>query len=98
MRADAGALAAALRGMGTGGMEPMWDELGRLEPPALLVAGALDVKYAALARAMAALLPAAEVALVAGAGHAVQVEAPAALATRMEEFLRRVETGGSARA
>jgi 2-succinyl-6-hydroxy-2,4-cyclohexadiene-1-carboxylate synthase len=81
-------LADALRRLGTGAQEPLWDRLGALRPPTLLVAGALDGKFAAVAGEMAAAIgPAARVALVPGAGHAAHLERPAALAAMVEEFL-----------
>jgi pimeloyl-ACP methyl ester carboxylesterase len=79
--------------MGTGAMEAVMDRLGEIQVPVLLVAGALDEKFTGLVRQMAARLPAAEECVVPGAGHAVQVEAPAALAAAWEAFLRRAEGG-----
>lgn len=81
------ALAASLRGAGTGAMAPLWDALPRVQAPALLVAGALDAKFRAVADAMAARLPRAVRADVAGSGHAVPVEAPAGLAAAVVRFL-----------
>lgn len=70
-------LAAALRALGTGAQEPLWDGLGRLAMPVLLVAGKGDTKFAALAHRMrAAIGPNARVALVPGAGHAAHLEQP----------------------
>jgi 2-succinyl-6-hydroxy-2,4-cyclohexadiene-1-carboxylate synthase len=84
----AGGLAYALRRLGTGVQEPLWDRLADLRPPALLVAGERDPKFTALARRMAAVIgPSARVAVVAGAGHAVHLERPAELAALVEEFL-----------
>jgi 2-succinyl-6-hydroxy-2,4-cyclohexadiene-1-carboxylate synthase len=81
-------LAAALRRLGTGTQEPLWGRLAGLRPPALLVAGALDAKFAGIAREMAAAIgPAARVALVPGAGHAVHLERPDAMAALVEAFL-----------
>ena len=80
MRNDPRSLAAALRGLGTGVMEPLWDRLGSLAVPITLVAGERDAKFAAIARRMAAALPQAELVLVPGAGHAVALEDPAAVA------------------
>jgi len=81
-------LAYALRRLGTGVQEPLWDRLGALRPPALLVAGELDPKFAGIAREMAAAIgPTARVALVAGAGHAAHLERPAETATLVGEFL-----------
>src|SRR5262245_23075705 len=47
-------LAASLRLHGTGAQEPLWDRLATLVPPALLVAGAADAKFTAIAQRMAA--------------------------------------------
>ena len=69
-------LAAALRGLGTGVMEPLWDRLGELRIPVTLVVGARDEKFRAVAARMAAALPDADTEIVAGAGHAVQLERP----------------------
>jgi 2-succinyl-6-hydroxy-2,4-cyclohexadiene-1-carboxylate synthase len=81
-------LASALRRLGTGAQEPLWDRLATLRPPTLLVAGALDARFAAVAAEMAAAIgPRARVALVPGAGHAAHLERPAELAALVEAFL-----------
>jgi len=81
-------LAYALRRLGTGVQESLWDRLGELRPPALLVAGERDPKFAGIAREMAAAVgPAARVAVVAGAGHAVHLERPAETAALVEGFV-----------
>lgn len=84
---SAAGYAAALRAMGTGTQEPLWQRLAEVRARVLLVAGAADVKYAALARAMAASLPDARLALVAGAGHAVHLEQPDLWLDAVEPFL-----------
>lgn len=73
-------LAEALRGLGTGALPPLWERLGELAVPVALVVGERDVKFRAVAERMAAALPHARVVVVAGAGHAVHLEAPAAVA------------------
>jgi 2-succinyl-6-hydroxy-2,4-cyclohexadiene-1-carboxylate synthase len=73
-------LAAALRGLGTGVMEPLWQRLPELRIPVALVVGERDAKFRALAERMAAALPDATLHVVPGAGHAVQLERPAAVA------------------
>ena len=88
----AAGLASSLRLAGTGTQVPMWDRLGDLAMPVLLVAGALDAKFVAAAERMAALLPAAELAVVPGAGHTVHLERPTRLpggAARLARPLRR---------
>jgi 2-succinyl-6-hydroxy-2,4-cyclohexadiene-1-carboxylate synthase len=87
-------LAYALRRLGTGAQEPLWDRLAGLRPPALLVAGERDAKFAALARQMAAAVgPTARVAIVPGAGHAVHLERPDTTAALVEAFLTAAGNG-----
>ena len=80
-------LANSLRSMGAGEQEPPWGRLGEISVPALAIAGELDEKYSALARRMAAAMPAARAEVAAGAGHAVHLERPEAFATMMRGFL-----------
>ena len=77
---DVAVLAHQLRALGQGAMEPLWDRLGELTMPVVLVVGGLDEKYGGLAHEMAAHLHDARVHVIAGAGHAVHLEAPGALA------------------
>jgi len=84
LRNTAAGLAAALRGLGTGTMEPLWDRLGELTIPVTLLAGERDEKFRAIAERMAAALPDARVVVVPGAGHAAQLEDPAAVAAAIE--------------
>lgn len=77
---DPAVLAHALRMLGQGAQEPLWDRLGELRMPVTLVVGALDEKYTDIARAMARQLTAARVHVLGGAGHALHLEQPEALA------------------
>ncbi len=76
LRGSTAGLAAALRGLGTGALPSVWERLDQLSMPVRLVVGERDQKFRAVASAMAARLPDAEVVVVAGAGHAVHLEAP----------------------
>ena len=78
-RNDPDALAAALRGIGTGEMQPLWDRLKHLTMAVAVVAGERDEKFVALARRMAGLLPANGLVLLPG-GHGLPLESPAPLA------------------
>ncbi len=69
-------LARALRGLGTGALPPLWERLNELGLAVTLVVGERDDKFTAIAGEMAAGLPDASVVAVAGAGHAVHLEAP----------------------
>jgi 2-succinyl-6-hydroxy-2,4-cyclohexadiene-1-carboxylate synthase len=77
---DPVALAAALRGIGTGAMEPLWDRLGELTMPATVLAGERDPKFRALGQRLATELPRGELVIVDGAGHGIPREEPAAVA------------------
>jgi 2-succinyl-6-hydroxy-2,4-cyclohexadiene-1-carboxylate synthase len=78
-------LAAALRGLGTGAMEPLWDRLPSLAIPVTLVVGERDEKFRALAERMRERLPLAHLIVVPGTGHAPQLEAPEAVAEIIAE-------------
>lgn len=74
-------LAASLRGIGTGSMEPLWCRLGALTMPATVLAGERDAKFGALADRLASALPGCGPAIVVpGAGHGLPREAPETVA------------------
>jgi 2-succinyl-6-hydroxy-2,4-cyclohexadiene-1-carboxylate synthase len=77
-------LAAALRGLGTAALEPLWDRLGELRIPVTLAAGERDAKFRAIAERMAGALPDARLVVIAEAGHAVQLERPEAVAALLQ--------------
>jgi 2-succinyl-6-hydroxy-2,4-cyclohexadiene-1-carboxylate synthase len=78
-------LAAALRGIGTGAMAPLWDRLGALRMPADVLVGEDDPKFRALGERLARGLPAARLRTVPGAGHALPRAAPGALAALLDD-------------
>lgn len=80
LRSSPGGLARALRGLGTGALPSLWERLGELAMPVSLVVGERDEKFRAIAEEMARAIPKAEGIVVPGAGHAVHLEAPAAVA------------------
>jgi 2-succinyl-6-hydroxy-2,4-cyclohexadiene-1-carboxylate synthase len=73
------ALAAALRGIGTGEMAPLWGRLGELTMPVAVLVGERDRKFHAPGRRLAELLPDARLRIVPG-GHRLPLENPEALA------------------
>lgn len=95
LRHDPRGLAASLRGAGAGAEPPLHRALPSLGMPALLVAGALDERYAAIGRETAARMPRARLAVVADAGHAVHLERPDAFATLVDGFLAGVPRAGA---
>ena len=90
LRQRAGGLAASLRGIGTGAQPSCWDDLPSLDVPTLLVTGALDARFTAVADAMAALLPRGSRRACAGAGHNVHLEAPDWYGECVDTFARAI--------
>jgi 2-succinyl-6-hydroxy-2,4-cyclohexadiene-1-carboxylate synthase len=78
-------LAAALRGLGTGVMDPLWASLAGLRVPATVIVGERDARFRKLGERMVAGLPDAEFVVVPAAGHAVHLEAPALVAACLRE-------------
>lgn len=87
LRNDPALLAASLRGMGPGSAPAVWGDLGRIEVPALFIAGSDDGDYPEHARRMAAAVPRGRAEIVAGAGHSVHLEDPAAVAELLRSQL-----------
>jgi 2-succinyl-6-hydroxy-2,4-cyclohexadiene-1-carboxylate synthase len=79
-------LAACLRVLGPGVMEPMWDDLPRLSMPVMLVTGTLDEKYAAIARQMLERMHAGVDHRQLDGGHALPLEQPAPLGGLIAAF------------
>jgi len=69
-------LARALRGLGAGALPSLWDRLGELKMPVVLIVGERDQKFRAIAAEMGERIASARVVVVSGAGHAVHLEAP----------------------
>ncbi len=76
-------LAAALRGLGTGALPSLWDRLAELPMPVQLLVGARDLKFRVVAERMLEAIPRAELEIVEDSGHAVHLEAPAAVAAAL---------------
>lgn len=87
LRNSAVGLANSLRGMGAGAQEWLLQRLSEVDVPVLVLAGALDAKYCALAHEMASVLPCARVEIVPDAGHAVHLEQPDVFAQLVGAFL-----------
>jgi len=66
--------------LGTGALPSLWHRLPNVSVPIELLVGVRDEKFRAIAARMASALPSADVVVVPGAGHAVHLEAPRAVA------------------
>jgi 2-succinyl-6-hydroxy-2,4-cyclohexadiene-1-carboxylate synthase len=73
---DPRALAACLRGLGTGSQPSFWERLAEVRAPTLLITGEEDRKFTEIAADMVKRLPDARAATVSVAGHCVHLEAP----------------------
>jgi 2-succinyl-6-hydroxy-2,4-cyclohexadiene-1-carboxylate synthase len=88
LRNSVAGLAASLRLAGTGTQEPLWDRLGALTVPVLVVAGEHDAKFRGLGDRLAAAIGAnARSAVVPGAGHAAHLEQPAVFVDLLRGWL-----------
>jgi 2-succinyl-6-hydroxy-2,4-cyclohexadiene-1-carboxylate synthase len=70
------ALAACVRGLGTGSQPSFWNELASIEARTLILAGAEDSRYRRIADRMSGEIPDTSLAVIAGAGHTPHLEAP----------------------
>jgi 2-succinyl-6-hydroxy-2,4-cyclohexadiene-1-carboxylate synthase len=86
---DPAGLAASLRGMGAGAMEPVWGDLPKLQIPCTFVAGEHDAAFVAAARRLGAAVAGSHVELIPRAGHAAQMERPAAFLRVLQAHLAR---------
>jgi 2-succinyl-6-hydroxy-2,4-cyclohexadiene-1-carboxylate synthase len=77
------ALAAVLRGLGTGAMQPQWDRLGELHMPVTVLVGDRDAKFTAIGRRTVDAIEHAELVVAAG-GHGLPLENPQAVAGALE--------------
>ena len=75
------ALAAVLRGIGAGEMEPVWERLEELTMPVSVVVGERDARFRALGDRMVGLFPDARLIVVPG-GHNLPLESPRDVAAR----------------
>lgn len=81
------ALAAWLRGFGTGSQPSLWERLDEIRVPTLLVTGGRDAKFTAIAERMRPRIAGARHVVVADAGHTVHLERPGAWAEAVDGFL-----------
>jgi 2-succinyl-6-hydroxy-2,4-cyclohexadiene-1-carboxylate synthase len=79
-----GSLATAMRGLGAGAMDPLWDRLGELAMPVDLLAGARDGKYVAISSRAAEAIPDGRVTVLDG-GHVLPLENPDGVAGALEQ-------------
>lgn len=91
LASDPKGLAMSLRYGGTGSMPPLHHQLTSCDVPTLLLVGADDVKFCAIADDLADSLPHARVVRIARAGHAVHLERPDDTAATINDFIFEAE-------
>ncbi|MEK7296025.1 MAG: alpha/beta fold hydrolase [Actinomycetota bacterium] len=83
----ASGLANSLITAGTGSQHPLWNRLGELRMPVLILAGTNDLKFAELAERLHRSIPTSQLELIQNAGHAVHYEQPLVVASLLQRWL-----------
>jgi 2-succinyl-6-hydroxy-2,4-cyclohexadiene-1-carboxylate synthase len=91
---DPMAVGWAIEALGTGAMPPLWDGLGALAVPTIIVTGELDSKFTLVAERMSQRSPRIERRVVPGVGHDVTLEAPDAVASAIRALVDRERAKG----
>lgn len=86
-RNSADGLASSLTMAGTGAQGSLWPRLRELAMPVLALAGAEDLKYAAIAEQLAGMVLDGKWQLIHGAAHAAHLQQPAAVVQAIEDWL-----------
>jgi 2-succinyl-6-hydroxy-2,4-cyclohexadiene-1-carboxylate synthase len=88
LRNTATGLASSLRLAGTGTQEPLWDRLGNIRCPVLVLVGENDAKFTAIGHRLVEGLVDGRLVVVPRSGHTVHLEQPAATVDALTDFLR----------
>jgi 2-succinyl-6-hydroxy-2,4-cyclohexadiene-1-carboxylate synthase len=92
LRNTTAGLAASLRSTGTGTQTPLWDRLGEIQCPVLVLVGEHDTKFTDLGERLVDGLPIAQLVLIPRAGHSVHLEQPAATADAIASWTTTIAT------
>jgi 2-succinyl-6-hydroxy-2,4-cyclohexadiene-1-carboxylate synthase len=82
-------LASSLRLCGTGTQESLWQRLGEITVPTLVLAGEHDAKFRALGERLADGIADSRLCVIGGSGHSVHLEQPEATVDAIVEFTGR---------
>src|SRR2546423_15326159 len=88
-------LAASLRGMGAGAMDPLWDELATIDLPCTFVAGEDDAPFVQAAARLEETVAGSHIRIVPDSGHSVQFEQQDATASILADHLGWAATAAS---
>ena len=87
LRNTATGLASSLRLAGTGTQEPLWDRLGEIRCPVLVLVGENDAKFTTLGQRLVDGVADGRLVVVPDSGHSVHLEQPGATAAAIADFL-----------
>jgi 2-succinyl-6-hydroxy-2,4-cyclohexadiene-1-carboxylate synthase len=93
---DPHALAACLRGFGTGLQPSFWSELPEINAPTLVMVGEEDPRFAEVGREMSSLFPDGRISSFPDTGHAIHLERPREWASAVGSFLGEIDLGRTA--
>lgn len=80
-------LTSSLRNCGTGSQEPLWDRLGQIRCPTLVMVGERDAKFRELGQRLIEAIPDSHLAIIPESGHTVHLEQPDASVAAIADFL-----------
>ncbi len=85
---DPQAMAASLLGFGAGSMEPVREQISKLNKPALVLAGTADKKYINISRSLVCYFSDAQLCHI-KAGHRIHVDNPNTLIQEIDHFIEQ---------
>lgn len=83
-------LAACLRGFGSGVMPPVFENLGALAIPVLLISGEEDEKFVSIHKQMENKIPDTDSRVISRAAHRVHLDQPELLIKEIEQFIKKL--------
>jgi len=87
LRNAAAGLASSLRTCGTGTQDSLWERLGEIRCPTLVLVGEQDAKFTDLGGRLTTAIPHGRLVVVPDSGHSVHLEQPDATVAALVEFL-----------
>ncbi len=87
LRNTAAGLASSLRLAGTGTQQPLWNRLGEIRCPVLVIVGENDAKFIALGQRLVDGVADGHLVVVPASGHSVHLEQPDATVAALADFL-----------
>lgn len=93
LQADPEGWAAAMKGLGTGVLPYLGNDLDQIKVPTLLITGEYDTKFHSIAIAMKKALPQAQHCIISDAGHRPHLEQAKVTAATISQFAEEFDLG-----